>query len=819
MIDWDKIVITVGTEQQKNFITKMISEISFSDKEKFEIINDDLFGCRIGSGGAFINVISELYRPDEKMLVINCGGFSKRCVNYAVKGKLFCTFYYNGKKMTLLELLIEQTSKIARKIKSGAVVCCSDILIDLEKTDFDNFSFDNNVGFCIRSSIEACSRHGVFIGENNKNTARYAHKKSESWLRKNISSDFGLLDTGMAFLSDEFLTEISRLEKENNLLEMIKNNGIELNLYPEIISLLAEKKEKEIYFYEDLQGNSHLKIRQLLWDAFSSMRIRIFEISADKFLHFGTVSESADNIRYLSGNKDIIKINSIVNSNCVVGDKTILENCYLNNCTVGRNVFISDIMLSDVNIPDNTLVCGIKTTDGKCAAVCCPIDENPKETVNNTELWKTARFSLAETFTESFNRFYKKSDDAGLVSMAWATENALADYYREWPDFLQNLNYCNASEKYISRSSEIIKKYFDSLNTVSELNFEKDFNELRLPLRLNLSGTWTDALPYCIDNGGEVINMSVKIDDSLPVYISLQKLDEPIIKFISDDKELTCGISDTDNFSDEFDDFILHKSVLKVMGITSKTHLNHGFCLKTRVHGIKKGSGLGVSSILLLGCFTVFERSLGMTFGISQKVNMVFVAEQVMKTGGGWQDQICGLSYGINITSAEAGLNQEVNIKKISDSDNLKRLINERFAVVYTGQRHYGRFIVYEIMNKYLDSDLKVCEALHNLKKLNSPMEKAIFNEDIKEIAALLNRQFDLLKELSDNITNDQIDSLAAQCRGFADGVCICGAGAGGYLMLVLKDGTSFEALKENLRRSYHDNSDIAVSRVSLYEE
>lgn len=818
MTDWDKIIITVGTEQQKYFILNRISNIEFLDKENIAVVSDGESGIRIGSGGAFINVISKFSEPGQKILVINSGGYSKRCINYSVKGKLFCTFYYENKIATLLESIIVQTSAIAKRIKSGALVCCSDILTIISEADLDRFDFDNNTGFCIRRPLDECSRHGAFICDNNQKVMLYAHKKSISQLKEMTLSESALIDTGMIFFSDEFLNKMRHISNENNLISLINDNAIELNLYPEIVALFAEKKEKDCYLSEDLQNEAHLKMRNILWNTFSSMRAKVFEIDAKEFLHFGTVSESADNIRFLSNDEKFISINSIVNENCSFGDKVILENCFLDNCVVGESVFVSDIMLSNVKIPDNTLVCGIKTADGKCVTMCCPIDENPKKMVEGEELWKRSRFCPLETFSESFDGFINGTAEKNKLSMEQITQNADVDYFISWPLFLKNLNYCSSSEKYLKRRNEILKHYFDDLRIMSELEFKNNFIEIKMPLRLNLSGTWTDAMPYCVDNGGQVINMSVKVDGNLPVYVSLKMIDDPIIIFISDNRKVVYHIQDECDCFDGFDDFILHKSVLKVLGITAGTSVKHGFCLETRVNGIKKGSGLGTSSLLLLGCFTAFEKALGLAFSEAEKSNMVFVAEQVMKTGGGWQDQICGLSYGINRTTTESGIRQHISIKKLSDSQDFQRVINDRFAIVYTGQRHYGRFIVYEIMNKYLDGDYEICQALNELKKLNNPMEKAIENRDINKIASLLNEQFALLKKLSRNITNEQIDKIVEFCRTFSDGVCICGAGAGGYLMVVLKENTDFEEVKKQIKSNFPGLDDITASRISLYK-
>lgn len=793
----------------------MLSGIDFADRDIISVINDDRFGCRIGSGGAFINMISGQYEPGRKMLIINAGGFSKRCFHYAVKGKLFGTFYDRGKKTTLFESFLTQTSAIADRIDSGAIVCCSDILLDLKDTDLGGFAWEENTGFGIRSPLDVCSGHGVFIGEDRKEVKLYAHKKSAEELKRLTGSELAPADTGLAYFTDAFLDTVYRLEREHDLVEVIRKNKLELNLYTEIYPLLAEEVDELEYLYGDLQNEAHLSVRQLLWEALSPLHMRFFTLGSDRFIHFGTVREAAENIKYLAGTEGAVRINSVLEGSEING-RAVLENCFLKNCVVGDNSFVSDISLRDVRIPDNALVCGVKTKDGKCVTVCCPADENPKETVNGTELWKTPRFFPADTFTESFDRFCRKADSRDMVSMEQITQNADIDHFcrRQAPE---KSGECRAaSEEYKKRSVEVIGNYFKNTPVLKTLEFRRELTELRLPVRLNLSGTWTDAMPYCTDNGGQVINMSVMVDGALPICVSLQKLDRHVIRFVSDDHETEYDIGAPDDGADEFDVFILHKAALKVLGIGSDTVLKHGFCLKTQVFGIEKGSGLGISSLLLLGCIVVFEKALGLTIADGKKIRMVFAAEQLMKTGGGWQDQICGVSFGLNNTTAAAGIEQHTVIEKIPVSSGFQNVINERFAIVYTGQRHYGRFIVYDIMNRYLEGEPEVRGAFEDLRRLNVPMKEAFLREDIKKIADLLNRQFDLLKKLSENITDPQIDFLAEECRSYADGVCICGAGAGGYLMLVLKKDKRFDELAEHLNVLFPDTG-ITVRHISFY--
>ena len=96
---------------------------------------------------------------------------------------------------------------------------------------------------------------------------------------------------------------------------------------------------------------------------------------------------------------------------------------------------------------------------------------------------------------------------------------------------------------------------------------------IHLPVRVNLSGTWTDAMPFCTDHGGEMINMAVMVDGNLPVSVTVEKRNDLDILLCSDGKRMQYSESTTD----ELDEFILHKAALKTLGIGPKTARENGF--------------------------------------------------------------------------------------------------------------------------------------------------------------------------------------------------------------------------------------------------
>lgn len=69
-----------------------------------------------------------------------------------------------------------------------------------------------------------------------------------------------------------------------------------------------------------------------------------------------------------------------------------------------------------------------------------------------------------------------------------------------------------------------------------------------------------------------------------------------------------------------------------------------GFYMSTRVKGVPKGSGLGTSSILSGACVRALGKFLGTAWSDSDIYELVLNLEQIMSTGGGWQDQVGGFT-------------------------------------------------------------------------------------------------------------------------------------------------------------------------------
>ena len=384
------------------------------------------------------------------------------------------------------------------------------------------------------------------------------------------------------------------------------------------------------------------------------------------------------------------------------------------------------------------------------------------------------------------------------------TEIRMIDTY--WSDHCRHTTFGTIIDK-VEFEDELLKKAYDEYIATREA--------LGRTKPVCLMDIATLAVKYLRKNGmlekldeSEEINactvkIDVTVDGEKPIKVTASKAEENCIEFCSDG--VTEFFSFEENFyGEDLSDFNLHRAVLKVLGITEKTKLVDGIKLETEVSSIDKGSGLGTSSILLAGCFRALGEILGTEFSDEEIFEKVFVAEQIMNTGGGWQDQAGGLVPGLKITSSKSGTEQKLTVKKISLSEKFEKFISEKFILIPTGQRHFGRFIVSNVAARYFERNEEALSAYSEMKVLNSEFLKSIEEENFSEFTNLINRHFKILRKISPAVSNEKIDALSESLlENCVDAVSVCGAGGGGYLLAVMKDNVSLSDVQKFIKNNF----------------
>lgn len=342
---------------------------------------------------------------------------------------------------------------------------------------------------------------------------------------------------------------------------------------------------------------------------------------------------------------------------------------------------------------------------------------------------------------------------------------------------------------------------------------------VRLPVRVNFGGGWSDTPPYCMEHGGVVLNAAIKLGGRLPVEVVIQRLDVKKVILASADNDSYQEFTRTEDLQDSsnpYDPFALHKAALIACGIIPYRdhicladilgHLGGGFFLSTQVINIPRGSGLGTSSILAGACVKVIYEFIGESLSEDDLYNRVLCMEQLMSTGGGWQDQVGGLAPGIKMVTADPGLHQQIHCSPIHISRDTLVELESRFCLIYTGQRRLARNLLREIVGRYIDSQPDAVDVLYEIQRVAVLMRFELEKGNVNGFAKLLSDHWELSKRLDSGCTNTCIDQIFQSIENLIDGRMICGAGGGGFLQVILKKDVTMDQVQNRLFEVFADS-------------
>lgn len=351
---------------------------------------------------------------------------------------------------------------------------------------------------------------------------------------------------------------------------------------------------------------------------------------------------------------------------------------------------------------------------------------------------------------------------------------------------------------------------------------------VRLPVRVNWGGGWSDTPPYCMEHGGTVLNAAVKLDGQNPVEAVVKKIPGNQIVLASADsgaEQAFSEISQLQDSSNPYDPFALHKAALIACGIIPyreqisveevTKNLGSGLYLSTQVIHIPRGSGLGTSSILAGACVKAIYQMLGKKLSQEELYNRVLCMEQIMSTGGGWQDQVGGLAPGIKMVTSDVAIVQEIGCSPCNISTETLQELNERFCLIYSGQRRLARNLLRDIVSRYVSGNPDTVEVLYEIQRIAVLMRFELEKGNVDGFAQLLNQHWELSRRLDGGCTNTCIDMIFSSVEDLIDGKMICGAGGGGFLQVILKKGVTAEQVQKRLREVFQD-SGVEVWRCSL---
>jgi galactokinase/mevalonate kinase-like predicted kinase len=357
----------------------------------------------------------------------------------------------------------------------------------------------------------------------------------------------------------------------------------------------------------------------------------------------------------------------------------------------------------------------------------------------------------------------------------------------------------------------------------------------RSPVRLDLAGGWTDTPPYCIMEGGKVVNLSVELNGQLPLQVYARPLEEPKIVLRSIDLGVKTEINsfeELNSFDQLGDGFSIPKAALVLAGFgpmfSRKQFPNLPNQLKAFGCGIEmsllaaipKGSGLGTSSNLAATVLGTLNDFCALGWDKHAIAYRTSILEQMLTTGGGWQDQFGGIFEGVKLLETDPGIRQNPAIKWLPEQIFTKGETREMMLLYYTGVTRVAHDILGEIVKGMFLNSSSHLEIFSEMKIHARETFDNILANDYKGLAEKVAISWTLNQRLDSGTNPPVIRDIIDRVDDFLLGYKLLGAGGGGYLLMFAKSSESALRAKQKLE-SYAPNArarfvDFAISKTGF---
>lgn len=366
--------------------------------------------------------------------------------------------------------------------------------------------------------------------------------------------------------------------------------------------------------------------------------------------------------------------------------------------------------------------------------------------------------------------------------------------------------------------SEVLKATVKHLKYNETACIVSNHHRVTLPLRVNWGGGWSDTPPYCNENGGTVLNMAIQLNGESPVEVTLEKIEELKVVFDSRDMDVHGEFETIEPLQatgDPFDPFALQKACLLACGIIPQVgdklssilkRLGGGFIMHSEVTNVPKGSGLGTSSILSAACVKAVFEFMGIQYTESDLYSHVLAMEQIMSTGGGWQDQVGGITPGLKYITSMPGLEQKIQVAHVDIPEVARKELDDRFVLIYTGQRRLARNLLRDVVGRYVGNEPDSLFALEEIQKTAALMRFELERGSVDSFAKLLDYHWELSKKVDAGSSNTLIEQIFSSIEDLIAGKLVCGAGGGGFLQVILKKGVSKHDVECRLKEVFMDS-------------
>ncbi|PVD20708.1 hypothetical protein C0Q70_18867 [Pomacea canaliculata] len=214
------------------------------------------------------------------------------------------------------------------------------------------------------------------------------------------------------------------------------------------------------------------------------------------------------------------------------------------------------------------------------------------------------------------------------------------------------------------------------------------------------------------------------------------------------------------------------------------------------------GSGMGTSSILAGAVLAALLTAAGKTYDTKGLIHAVLYLEQLLTTGGGWQDQIGGLMGGVQLGLSEAVLPLYVEPLDLKLSEARLKDFDSRLLLIYTGKTRLARNLLQDVVRNWYARNPYIVRTEDALVVLAQECANAFIDGNFEKVGSCVEQYWQMKKRMAPGCESQTIAKIMATLKPYMLGMCSAGAGGGGFIYGILKDPAMRSAAIDILNRT-----------------
>jgi len=314
------------------------------------------------------------------------------------------------------------------------------------------------------------------------------------------------------------------------------------------------------------------------------------------------------------------------------------------------------------------------------------------------------------------------------------------------------------------------------------------------------------------------VNMALLIDGKKPITAKAKRIEAwQVVIDVGEEHTVCTQLSHFLDHAQPLAPGALVKTVLLYTGLVSLSSPEdlqeqlqkslgsglHVICTTT----LPQGSGLGTSSIMAGGLLKAIGAAAGQDYDPSSLVHAVLMVEQMLTTGGGWQDQVGGLLPGIKFTESPASLPLTVNYEILNVAADFIHALNRHMICVYTGRTRLARGLLQDVLRRWHARLPDIVQLTSELVDNAQRLREALLAGDLPTVGACLGTYWSQKKAMAGGAEPDEVTAMIASVKDRIYGCALGGAGGGGFLILITKQPDDLPQIEDRLSALPHAQS------------